>query len=143
MRVWIVLPLLFVVACGADQKRFEPARRAGTALSIEIARAGGASPDTVSLLRTFQTEVALLDGPGDRVTAYREAAADYADFVRFRALDLDAVNGKILLMGSNTEAAKRQQLPVETIAGQAWVDSRVALKASLTAAEAARHRAER
>lgn len=65
---------------------------------------------------------------------YREAADAYQFLLRLRALDFEAVNGRVLLAGTNLEAAMRYGLALEdvqtdgTLGRYGWSGSAAALK---------------
>jgi hypothetical protein len=138
-----LLLLVIVVACstGVDQAKFDRVYRAGKALEVEVNSTGGASARSGLLQKEFETEVAALEGRAqgqqetDALRAFTEASDAYKYFLRFRSLDFDAVEGRILLMGTNLEVASRYNLPVETRSGSRWVDSGTALKVLLETAE--------
>jgi hypothetical protein len=102
-------------------RNFEAVYRAGKALQVAVEQSGGVGSDVPDLLTKFQTEVATLDGRtrGEReaaaLTKYREAADAYQFLLRLRALDFEAVNGRVLLAGTNLEAATRYGLAVEDV----------------------------
>jgi len=147
-----LVALFFALASACarfDKQKFEPVRRAGTALQVELASSGGTTPQSTTLLRTFQTEVAMLDGrtaegrERDVLAAYQEAADALMLFVRFRALDLESVNGRILVMGTNLDAAQRYKLSLIRIGDGEWVDAGDALKTFHDRGTAALARADR
>ena len=132
----------FVAACGTlDQKKFEAAYRAGKALQVEVNATGGTGPRCEALQKEFDTEVSALSGrergkqEAAALQAYKEASDAYRFFLRFRFLDFEAVEGRVLLMGTNLEVASRYGLPVEMRGTSQWTDSGNALKVLLAAAE--------
>lgn len=129
----VVVAGCFTAGCGVDQEKFTAARRAGIALEVE-AKATGFTGRSSELQRQFETEVATLDGraKGDAeeraLRAYKESSEAYMLLIRFRSLDFDAPEGRIVLVGTNLEAASRYQLPVQTTNGVQWVDSSAAME---------------
>jgi hypothetical protein len=131
-----------VTACGGvDQQKFDAVYRAGKALQVEVNTTGGVGRQCEALQKEFATEVSALDGrdrgkeEGAALQAFKEANDAYRFFLRFRSLDFEAVEGRILLMGTNLEVASRYGLPVETRGTSQWTDSGNALKVLLAAAE--------
>lgn len=142
--VLFALAVTATSACNRfDAQRFEPAYRAGKAVEVHVDNTGGVNvADANRLLQQFQTEVSLLEG---RARSEREsgivqaltASADaYKEFLRFRELDMrDAVDGRILLMGTLLDVAKKYEFPVERRGDTDWVSSGAALKLLLPIAK--------
>lgn len=145
VRKWLILCLVVGSGCaaGVDKQRFDPVYRAGKALQVEVHSIGSFSiKGGDDLEKQFKTEVAALDGRTkgqkeiDAAAAYKAAAAAFEDYLRFRFLALEAIDGKILLMGTNIEAAKRYGPYLEkNTPDSALVDSNLILKTSLDVAE--------
>jgi hypothetical protein len=142
-RVSSLLLVITVVGChtGIDQAKFDRVYRAGKALQVEVNATGGASTRSGQLQKDFETEVAALDGRAqgprelDAFRAFTEASDAFKFLLRFRSLDLDAAEGKSLVMGSNVQVAMRYHLSIETRGDSQWVDSATALKVMHEAAE--------
>jgi hypothetical protein len=130
----VVVAVVMAACAGGDQAKFDRVDRAAKALEVEISSTGGASPRSSALQKELETEVSVLEGraQGQAETgalhAFREANDAYKYFIRFRTLDFDAVDGRILLLGTNLEVASRYGLPVETRGASQWVDSGTALE---------------
>lgn len=118
----IAITLLLSACDRVDQQKFDGVYRAGKALQVDVNTGGGIGPRSHELLNQFQTEIGILQGrrTSDReaaaLRAYEAAGDAYANFLRFRLLDLDAVDGLVVLMGTNLDAARKYQLPVQTMA---------------------------
>ena len=67
--------------------------------------------------------------------AYSEAAEAYRYFLRFRAIDVEAGSGEILLKGPNLEVATRFKLPVDNRNGSKSVNRAQAITILLQAGE--------
>ncbi len=141
IRLILLFACLLAACQGFDQQKFDPAYRAGKALEVEIKSSGGTTAASTTLLRQFQTEVSALQGrtqgkrESDALASLVNAADAYQDFLRFRALDYDAPNGKILVMGTLEAVVAKYQLPCERIGNNMWADSGAALRLLLNAAE--------
>lgn len=131
----------FVAACGVDQKKFEAVHRSGKALQVEVNATGGGGSRSEVLQKEFETEISVLNGRerGNQeeaaLQAYKDANDAYRYLLRFRFLDFEAVDGRVLLMGTNLEVASRYGLPVETRGTSQWTDSGNALKVLFATAE--------
>jgi hypothetical protein len=94
------------------------------------------------LLRQFQAETAALNGRthGRNETillkAYADANDSYRYFLRFQALERDAVGGMVLLSGPNRPIASRFGLPTENRGGGRWVNRKTAMRVFIDQAEA-------
>jgi hypothetical protein len=146
-----------VVACrsAVDQQKFDSVYRAGKALQVSVEQSSATDPALPTLLRRFQTEIAVLDGRAgnDReraaIAKYRAAADAYEFLLALRAFDLEAVNGRMLLAGGNVDAAERYGLRLEEVQTNivlgrtAWSPSGPALKTMFELAPRALGEADR
>lgn len=69
------------------------------------------------------------------MNAYTHAIDAYTHFLRFQLLDVDAVQGMVLLRGGNHDVAARYRLSIETRGGGPWVNRRQAMSIFLDEAE--------
>lgn len=134
---------LSLYACdGLDQKKFDQVYRAGKALQVEIESTGGSGGRrSDELLKQFKTEISAIygrtKGAGEEAAlrSFKEASDAYEHFLRFRFLDSDSVDGRILLMERNVDMAAIYKLPIEDRGGTKWVKSSIAIQTTHDAAE--------
>jgi hypothetical protein len=135
------LLMLFVAGCTAcrdqsvDQKKFEAVDHAGQILQTDLI-AGGGSPSAhfAVSLDEFQAEIARLDSRTNgrqesaALKSFAAAAEAYRYLLRFQLLERDAVQGMVLLSGSNRPIASRYGFPMENRGGGRWVNRKTAMK---------------
>lgn len=96
--------------------------RAGEALRVYVNAKGEVTPVRIrDLLQRFQAALTAVNGQtsGRReaaaVEAYAAASDAYKYFLRFRLLDVDAVQGMVLLRGGNHDVAARYGLSIDRL----------------------------
>ena len=134
---------LAVAGCGSplDRTKFTGVAAAAAALQADVRTAGGNGPNADRLQAELAAAVRVLatrvdvDEEEAALTAYHAASDAFTAFVRFRALDLEAENGRLILHGTDLEMAKRLGLTIETAGGVSVTDSGAALTTALGEAE--------
>jgi hypothetical protein len=138
--------VLGCIACGVptlDQAKFQAVDRAGQSLRLDVNATNGlGSTRFPELLRQFQAEIAALNGrthgrnETNLLKAYADANDSYRYFLRFQALERDAVGGMVLLSGPYRPVASRYGLPMENRGGGRWVNRKTAMRMFIDKAEA-------
>lgn len=135
----VLLIAVGLAACreAVDREKFDAVNRAAQAAKVEIHATGGTTPKASELVKTFQTEVASLDGRADgekeaaALKAYKESADAMSFFLRLRSLNLDYPHDEeIIIAGTNEVAARAIGIPLKARGSSHFADIGEALRIS-------------
>jgi hypothetical protein len=145
----VIASVLAASACGAgfDRSKFEDAVRSATLARQEINTTGGVGVAMERLVTALDADIAVLatrvetEAERQVLESLLETSSALAAFARFRFLDADAVDGRLLALGTNVALVEKYGLsPVEKVDAGVLVESGAALKTTLAAVD--RHLAD-